>query len=174
MDEKKDADKYLINFKKIKITNKFFNAFSASFLHWLVWSFVIFVLLISSFNYLVSNFWGNETIGSPQQKKNYSVLYWVYLQPNYKEAKTYRVAGEIEHSPDNGDMEYVLQAVKWTNGGISNFTDCDMTIAVNYSDSYTDCKTDDGDAYTIRLGEKVNLDDPYGTESRKTIEKLSK
>lgn len=108
--------------------------------------FLIFIIFI-----ITRHFFGNEIINSWFEKpKEYTTQYWVYLEPNPKSTKNYRVEGDIEKvSLGEDGWGYYLRTVYWDNGGNIDFDDCQL---ISTKGDY--CLDNNDNGYTVRLGEK--------------------
>jgi hypothetical protein len=103
---------------------------------------------------IVRYLFGNEVIDSWFQKPGeYTTQYWIYLEPDRKSSKNYRVKGDIDKvSLGDDGYAYYLTTVYWPNGGRSyfSFDECQITsVKGDY------CEDIEGRSYTVRLGEKV-------------------
>jgi len=117
---------------------------------------VTFLILVGFFAFAIfavaKHYFGNEIIGSWFEKpKEYITQYWVYLQPDSKSTKNYRVKGDIEKiSLGEDGWGYYLRTVYWNNGGSTSFDDCIL------EPNGTSCTDISNNSYIVRLGEKNN------------------
>lgn len=115
---------------------------------------VLVLVFLLVFGIIRSRF-GNYKIGHWFEKRGaYTTQYWVYLEPDSKSTKNYRVKGDIrkELLGSEEGWGYYLETVYWNNGGTSYF-DCELESAESISGTY--CGNDEGKWYVVRLGENI-------------------
>ena len=137
----KDEEDYIVDTKDFKISTRIVS-----------YCVLAVIILLICWGAFLGQLLGNTNVGSLLAKRNFETQYWVYLQPEGRGDTSYRLLGDISRVDGN----YYLNEVYWSNGGMSDFDDCQISEALEANGSAS-CKasSDNGGVhYGVRLGDK--------------------